>query len=106
MPSKFKFAKVSFKKIAKQSAAALAVTALAVTAAHAGTDTTFDDINTMMSDWSTGSLGKTLALATFVVGIGMGVVRQSVMAAAVGVGSALVMNYGPAVIDATFTALI
>lgn len=90
----------------KHAAAAAAVAALSIGAAHAGTDTTFDDISTMISDWAKGSLGKTLALATFVVGIGMGVIRQSVMAAAVGIGSALVLNYGPAVIDTTFTALI
>lgn len=94
------------KSLAKKAIIVPAVLALSVTAAHAGTDTTFDDISMMISDWSKGSLGKTLALATFVVGIGMGVIRQSVMAAAVGVGSALVLNYGPTVIDTTFTALI
>lgn len=97
---------MKLKSLKKVAIALPAAVALSIGAAHAGTDTTFDDISLMIADWSKGSLGKTLALATFVVGIGMGVIRQSVMAAAVGVGSALVLNYGPGVIDTTFTALI
>jgi conjugal transfer pilus assembly protein TraA len=74
--------------------------------AHAGTDTTFDDVTNTISGWAKGSLGKTLSIATFVVGIGAGIMRQSLMAAVLGVGSSLVMNYGPTVIEASFSATI
>lgn len=46
-----------------------------VAAVHAGTDTTFDDLNVMMSDWSKGSLGKALALIALLLGIGMAAAR-------------------------------
>lgn len=91
------------KKVALISAAAASMLAIQ---AHAGADTTFDDVTSTISNWSKGSLGKTLSMATFVVGIGAGIVRQSLMAAVVGVGSSLVMNYGPSVIEASFTAVI
>lgn len=93
-------------KLQKSKIAMVLCLGLAAGSAFAGSDTTFDDINTKLTDWSTGSLGKTLSLAAFVVGIGAGIMRQSLMAAVVGVGSALIMNYGPDVIGASLSALI
>lgn len=92
--------------IAKKLGLSALASALVVANAHAGTDATFDDVTTTISGWAKGSLGKTLSMATFVVGIGAGIMRQSLMAAVLGVGSALVMNYGPTVIEASFSALI
>ncbi len=99
---------MNLKKTAAVKKVALVAAAASMVAlqAHAGADTTFDDVTTTISNWSKGSLGKTLSMATFVVGIGAGIMRQSLMAAVLGVGSSLVMNYGPSVIEANFTALI
>lgn len=74
--------------------------------AQAGSDTTFDAWGDQMEEWLTGSLGKAVSIAFVVVGIVMGVVRQSLMAFAVGVGAALGLNYTPDVIDTMFSALI
>jgi conjugal transfer pilus assembly protein TraA len=79
----------------------------AVSPAMAGSGgTEFEDIYDLLMGWSQGTLGKVMAVGMFLVGIGMGIVRQSVTAAVTGVGGALVLNYGPTVIDNVFTALI
>ena len=63
----------------------------------------FDDFYNQISGWANGTLGKTLGVAALIVGLGIGVVSQSVMAAAVGIAVALVAGLGPNVIDALFT---
>lgn len=80
--------------------------ALAIAAsgtAFAGTDTTFTAIYTTISGWATGSLGKLFALAAFIVGMGIGLVKQSAMAIVLGLAFALIMFYGPGVIDSLVT---
>ncbi|MEZ9922388.1 TraA family conjugative transfer protein, partial [Vibrio breoganii] len=52
------------------------------------------------------SLGKGIAIAFVMVGIVMGVVRQSLMAFAIGVGAALGLNYTPTIIGNLFTAIL
>lgn len=71
-----------------------------------GTDTTFDGWVDQMTDWMEGSLGKGVSIAFILVGIVMGVVRQSLMAFAIGVGAALGLNYAPTVVDTMFSAVI
>lgn len=73
---------------------------------HAGTDTTFDGWVTNMEDWIKGSLGKGVSIAFVIVGIVMGVVRQSLMAFAIGIGAALGLNYTPTIIGTMFTAFL
>lgn len=94
------------KKQITKSLALVAALGLAVTAAHAGTDTDFDDISAKLAGWSSGSLGKTVSIASFVIGVAAGIARQSLMAAATGVGTALVSNYGPGTINKVMTATI
>ncbi len=84
------------------AAVAVAGAALATTS----TDTDFSSVVTLLTNWSQGTLGRVIALSMFVVGIAAGIVRQSVMAAVAGIAGALVMNYGPTVIDSIFGALI
>lgn len=74
--------------------------------AHAGTDTTFDSWTGKMEDWLEGSLGKGISIAFVVIGIIAGLMRQSLMAFAVGIGAALGLNYTPAIIDTMFTAIL
>ncbi len=74
--------------------------------ASAGTDTTFDSWVTQMTDWLEGSLGKGVSIAFVIVGIVIGIMRQSLMAFAVGVGAALGMNYTPDIINSMFSAVL
>ena len=54
--------------------------------------------------WTTGILGKILALVMFVVGMGFGIARQSVMPIVMGIAAAFALAYVPGVIDSIFTA--
>ncbi len=75
--------------------------------ALAGTGgTEFSDIYTLLSGWAKGTLGKVIAIGVFLVGVTAGIVQQSLMAAAVGIGAALVMYFGPGVIENILTALV
>ena len=85
---------------------AAAAILLPVAAAQAGAGgTEFDPFYTIV-DWAQGSLGKALALAMFLVGIGMGVVRGSVVAAVPAVSGALGLFIAPTIIDAIMTATL
>ena len=80
---------------------------LPVAAAQAGAGgTEFDPFYDTIVDWAQGSLGKALALAMFIVGIGMGVVRGSVVAAVPAVSGALGLFIAPTIIDAIMTATL
>ena len=86
---------------------ATAVTILPLATAQAGTGgTEFDVFYDTIVDWAQGSLGKALALAMFLVGIGMGVVRGSVVAAVPAVAGALGLFVAPTIIDAIVTATL
>jgi conjugal transfer pilus assembly protein TraA len=75
--------------------------------ALAGTaDADFSAISTKLTDWATGTLGRVIALAMFIVGIATGILQQSVAAAVVGIGAALILNYGPAIITGLISATI
>jgi len=82
---------------------ALAICAVGMTAANAGTDATFSTIYTTVSGWATGSLGKLFAVAAFIIGMGIGLVKQSAMAVVLGIAFALIMAYGPGIIDQIVT---
>lgn len=73
--------------------------------AHAaGTDTTFSAWVDEMTNWIKGSLGKGVSIAFILVGIIMGITRQSLMAFAIGVGAALGLNYTPDIVSTMFSA--
>jgi conjugal transfer pilus assembly protein TraA len=91
----------------------VAVTGLLATGlVFAGTDTTFGTTTAgvgpvgTLSGWLQGSMGKLFAIGALGVGLAMGVVKQSAMAAAPGVGIALAASAGPTVLGAIFTAVI
>ena len=98
------------KKMQKSLMAGLAVAfglMVATSPAIAGVGgTEFVDVYDLLTGWSQGTLGKVMAVGMFLVGVGMGIVRQSVTSAVTGVGGALVLNYGPTVIDGVFTAMV
>ncbi len=74
--------------------------------ALAGTDTTFGSIYQTLSDWTQGSLGMTIAVGMFLVGMGIGIVRQSLMSIALGVGGALALSYTPSIMSGIFTGIM
>lgn len=89
--------------------AAVAGTALfaAASAANAGTTgTEFQAAYDMLVGWIGGYLGKIIALAFFVVGMFMGVVRQNLMAAGVSIACAFAMVITPTILDGLLTATV
>lgn len=91
-----------FNKIAVVAAAIAAPVA-----AMAGTGgTEFDSIYTTLSDWSTGTLGKVIALGMILTGLGIGVIRQSIMAVVVGIAGGLALFNAPVVVDQIVGAVL
>ena len=64
----------------------------------------FSEIWDLIEGWSQGFLGRILALGALIVGIAFGLVRQSVIAAVVGIAMAIVLQYGPTVIEGIVTS--
>ncbi|WP_443743205.1 TraA family conjugative transfer protein [Sutterella sp.] len=64
----------------------------------------FTDIWNLIQGWSQGVLGRIIALGALIVGIAFGLVRQSVVAAVIGISMAIVLQYGPDVIEGIVTA--
>lgn len=66
--------------------------------------TEFTQVYDQLTGWSNGTLGKTLGLAALLVGLGVGVIKQSVIAAVVGIAMALTAGFGPGVIDGVISS--
>ena len=64
----------------------------------------FEEIWTLIQGWSQGVLGRIIALGALIVGIAFGLVRQSVVAAVIGISMAIVLQYGPDVIEGIVTS--
>jgi conjugal transfer pilus assembly protein TraA len=76
-------------------------------AALAGTGgSEFDDIWITMSDWVEGTLGRVIAAGIVVVGIVAGIVRQSLMAFAIGIGGGMGLYNTPTIIEEILTATL
>lgn len=85
---------------------ALLVIAVASSAYAGAGGAEFAGVLSTVSDWFQGTLGKIIALTTFGVGMAVGIVKQSLMAAVTGVASGITLNYGPDVIDSMFSAAL
>jgi conjugal transfer pilus assembly protein TraA len=68
--------------------------------------TEFTSAYTTLTGWLQGDLGRLLAAALLIVGLVMGVVRQSIMAAVPAVACGLVATVAPTIIGAVVTATI
>lgn len=66
--------------------------------AGGGGATQFGTLSTQLQGWAQGDLGIVIALAALIVGLAIGVVKQSMMAVVTGFGIALALYYGPQVI--------
>ena len=78
--------------------------ALATGLVMAGGTGTFDQPVTTLQGWLQGSMGKLFSIGALAVGLGIGIVQQSVMSVAVGTGIALAASAGPTVLAAIFTS--
>lgn len=90
-------------RLVKTYAAPLALALVLTGTAMAGTDNTFNSIYTTVKGWATGSLGKLLAVSAFLIGMGIGLVKQSAMAIVLGLAFALILFYGPGIMESIVT---
>lgn len=100
---------MSLKKNLSQWGIAIGLSVLCAGVAYAGTKGTaggeeFSDIWDLIQGWSQGVLGRIIALGALIVGIAYGLVRQSVVAAVVGIAMAVILQYGPDVIEGILTS--
>ena len=105
------YLKMKFKKVLTHENLKLAVvlavffTFLMTRRALAGTTgAEFQNIYNMVVEWTSGYLGKTIALGAFLAGMGIGIVRQSMMAVVSGIGAGLAVAYMPEVMNGIVTA--
>lgn len=88
------------------TAIALILTFAAGSALAGTTGTEFQSMYTTLLNWVNGFLGKSIAIAAFILGAGIGIARSSPIPALVGVVFALFMVYVPTIIDSIMTAII
>ncbi len=86
--------------------AALVSVSLSEMARAGTTGTEFQTLHTMVTGWASGYLGKSIAVASFLLGAGTGLVKSSLMPAIVGVGFAGLFAVGPGIVDSLITATI
>ena len=90
------------------SVSVFVLSAVCPDAAWAGTSTGgqehFADLYAMLKAWSTGTLGKSIALMFLLVGLGVGVIRGSIMGAVGCVAASMALFIGPQIIEQIFTA--
>ena len=96
---------VNFSSVATLVLATVVVLALFFpdTALGGTTGTEFQSIYTKVKGWSTGYLGRLLALCTFIIGLGASIMRQTLFPALTGIGVALVVSLGPSLIEGIAT---
>lgn len=93
----------TFPTAAAAAALAIALLLLCGPAEAGTTGTEFQSIYTKIKGWSTGYLGRLLALSTFIIGLGTSIMRQTLFPALTGIGVALVVSLGPALIEGIAT---
>ena len=91
---------------ASKATVALLLTLAAGSALAGTTGTEFQSMYTTLLNWVNGYLGKSIAIAAFILGAGIGIARSSPIPALVGVVFALFMVYVPTIIDSIMTAVI
>ena len=94
------------RKVISNAAVAVLLALLAGSAIAGTTGSEFQTVYATLLNWATGFLGKSIAIAAFILGAGIGVARSSPVPALVGIVFALFMVYVPTIIDSIMTALI
>lgn len=91
----------------KKSLTLIVALGLASSTALAGTTgTEFQDLYDLVHDWATGYLGRAIALIFLLVGLGVGIVRGSVMGAVGCLAAAMCLLIAPSVVEGILTAVI
>ena len=93
---------MKLKQTMQQMYAAATVSALGLgmsTLAFAGSsDSEFSSFKTTVQGWANGNLGAGLAITSLVIGAGIGVAKNSPMAALPGIGLAAFLKWGPSIV--------
>ena len=82
----------------------LGLVSSAVFAANTGTE--FSQLYDMVYKWATGYLGRAIALIFLLVGLGIGIIRGSIMGAVGCVAAAICLVVAPSVVEGILTAII
>ena len=64
----------------------------------------FNDLYDLVKQWSTGSLGKTIAVTFLLVGLGVGIIRGSIIAAVGSIAAGVSLVMLPTIIEGLFGA--
>lgn len=94
----------TLKNLTAATALVAPVALVAGTAVAGSGGTEFGAIVTQLTDWLEGGLGQVLALGALAVGLGIGIVQQSIMSVVVGIAMAIAVFYGPGVLTGIITA--
>ena len=89
-----------------QYAALIAVALTANVAMAATTGQEFKGLADMVTGWSEGYLGMALGLTAFLIGLAVGLMKQTIMPCIVGLGVGLAATLGPGIIKGMFTLII
>jgi conjugal transfer pilus assembly protein TraA len=95
-----------FQRPSAKSLALVAVSLCAASAYAGVTGTEFKAFFDLIEGWTTGYLGKGLALSAFLLGAALGMVKGTMLPALVGVGFAIMFTVGPGVITGMLAATI
>ena len=79
---------------------------IAINADAGTTGTELKGIYDKLKDWTSGYLGKAIALFAFLLGLGIGVAKSSPIPAIAGIVFALFVAFGPAVLEGIATATL
>ena len=91
----------------KKSLTLLLVLGLASSAALAArTGAEFSQLYDLVYKWATGYLGRAIALIFLLVGLGVGIIRGSIMGAVGCVAAAMCLLVAPSVVEGILTAII
>lgn len=77
---------------------------LASSPVFAGTE--FQDLYTMVKGWTNGYLGRSIALVFLLIGLGVGVIRGSIISAVGCIAAAMCLLIAPSVIESIISAVI
>ena len=94
------------KNLMSRAGFAAPALALSVPAFAGTTGTEFTGLYNLVKGWSEGYLGRTLAIAAFLVGAIVGFAKSTAMPALVGIIFAVLFAIGPGIIDGIASALI
>ena len=94
------------QKMMTRAGVAASSLVLAVPAFAGTTGSEFTGLYNLVKGWSEGYLGRTLAIAAFLVGAIVGFAKSTALPALVGIIFAVLFAIGPGIIDGIASALI